>query len=1127
MTPQRLPHQFQRSTRIDRDFADGALDGFLLHETGTTIVEHLLQQIAQSRQRAFTWTGSYGTGKSTLALYLASLLGPHTQLREDARKCLREDRLHKWEAILPAVQGSWFVVPVVGRKDSPVEIITEALRDAASSRNDLELPDALTEASPTSRGLLKGLKALIEQLQAQSEGGLLLIVDEMGKFLEHANEADGDIHIFQDIAELFSHYDATPAVFLGILHQAFQEYSGRLDRQRRNEWAKIQGRFADVPFSIKLEESISLISEAIGASEPSEAAQELASSVLDEMSGDRFAQNTQLVRYLSQCEPLHPVTTLLLPAMARQRFGQNQRSTFSFLTSAEPFGFQDYLSRDPTGSEGFYTPDLLWDYLEANLEPVILSSPIGHKWAEAAEALQRASKLSEATLRVLKTISMIDLFGRVYGLYATEAILHQALSGLSTEEVDKGLQQLRDESCIVFRRHLEAWVTFAGSDIDVDHEVDHAVRQIAADEERVIAALPSPQPVVAKRHYHSTGTLRWFDVQLSSINNVNDALQVALEGGADGAFIVLLGEREAIEEQAGSLSRDDADRLDIPVVFGTIPMRSRLMELATELAALQDVKNSLMELKSDAVARKEIHGRIDHYRRELDNQLDAALDEVRWFYQGDELSIQTGQSLSTVASELADEVYHATPTLKNELVNRHRPSSNAVAAKRALLNLMITSPHREDLGIEKHPPELGLYRSLLLRNGLHQFNDDQSRWAFVPPDDGSSLQPLWNATAGWLDESFSEGPVSLGSLYDEWARPPFGIRPGIMSILALSFLLARSHEVAFYLNDQFTPSLDDVFVDHMLKDPGAVSVRLISMTGVRREVLKRLTDFISEEMDASGVQTALDAAKQLAQFAFRLQPWVKRTRQLTDETKRIRDVLLKAEDPHALLFEDLPHACGIEKNLDDANIEDFIQRVEAAYTELSTAYDQMLDGLKQQTLQAFGYPQATADSIRALQHRAESLSGTTGDMTLESFIVRLTSGNLDQDGLESLASFVTHKPVREWHDQDLLKAKREIGNLADRFERVERFYQRHGDLADSNIRAISLMVADSDNQMREHDLSLDLSPEVAETIDAKASDLLGSLQDIELGEKGKAAILIRAAQKLMTEDSGFAEGTEA
>ena len=88
---------------------------------------------------------------------------------------------------------------------------------------------------------------------------------------------------------------------------------------------------------------------------------------------------------------------------------QNQRSIFGFLNSAESFGFQDFINT----AEGntFYTPDMLWDYLRANLEPSILASPDGHRWALATEALERCESRGGDVLQIklLKTIAVIDL----------------------------------------------------------------------------------------------------------------------------------------------------------------------------------------------------------------------------------------------------------------------------------------------------------------------------------------------------------------------------------------------------------------------------------------------------------------------------------------------------------------------------------------------------------------------------------------------------------------------------------------------------------------------------------------------------------------------------------------------
>ena len=68
---------------------------------------------------------------------------------------------------------------------------------------------------------------------------------------------------------------------------------------------------------------------------------------------------------------------------------------------------------------------MLWDYLRANLEPSILASPDGHRWAVAAEALERCevNGSDEIHIKLLKTIAVIDLFKEQTGITANSNIL--------------------------------------------------------------------------------------------------------------------------------------------------------------------------------------------------------------------------------------------------------------------------------------------------------------------------------------------------------------------------------------------------------------------------------------------------------------------------------------------------------------------------------------------------------------------------------------------------------------------------------------------------------------------------------------------------------------------------------
>jgi hypothetical protein len=101
---------------------------------------------------------------------------------------------------------------------------------------------------------------------------------------------------------------------------------------------------------------------------------------------------------LDRCWPLHPATAALLGPVSRRRFGQNERSTFAFLNSSEPEGFQDFLRVVPVDDLATFEPARLWDYLQINLEPAILASPDGHRWAQGAEAVERRRRAVSSSM---------------------------------------------------------------------------------------------------------------------------------------------------------------------------------------------------------------------------------------------------------------------------------------------------------------------------------------------------------------------------------------------------------------------------------------------------------------------------------------------------------------------------------------------------------------------------------------------------------------------------------------------------------------------------------------------------------------------------------------------------------
>lgn len=251
-----ISRQFLRSVRVDTDYGrEDALHGYICQGTARSLLESMAKQIIETKQRAFTWTGPYGGGKSSLALVLCSLVSSDPVIRKKAQELLDLNSQDLINKAFPANDG-WLVLPLVGRRENVVSAIDQAISYANSENKVLE-------KRPGRPKLVKSQDVIARLLrEAESQkGGVLLVIDELGKFLEFAAHAGDDIYFYQELSEAASRSKGR-LIVIGILHQAFEQYAIRLGREARNEWAKVQGRYIDIPLVAGTDELTKLLQDA-------------------------------------------------------------------------------------------------------------------------------------------------------------------------------------------------------------------------------------------------------------------------------------------------------------------------------------------------------------------------------------------------------------------------------------------------------------------------------------------------------------------------------------------------------------------------------------------------------------------------------------------------------------------------------------------------------------------------------------------------------------------------------------------------------------------------------------------------------------------------------------------------
>jgi hypothetical protein len=1044
----KIKSRFLRSTRIDStEDHNNISKGLVLHDTAEKLLIQLIEDAISGTQRAFTWTGPYGTGKSTLALYLAAILEKPASERKELYPTRGKGAFKRILKTLPADDEGWIVLPIVGTKDNVEEHIVAGLR--RTFKEDLRFPEKASFADT--------LSCVLDHVKHTGKG-FLLVVDELGRHLEHASEENGNLHCLQEIAELMLAANF-PCAFLGILHQPFHEYAALTDRSKRQEWEKIQGRFKDIGFGISIEESVGLVASAIRTAAPPQEFEALCAKTCENLTGGRLSISQELKKSLSKCFPLHPLAVIILCLISRQKFGQNERSLFNFLASNEPGSFASYLKATAPSDTAFYTVDLLFDYLEANLSRSILSvDGLGRRWSEALECVVRAESMGETAASITKTVTLIDLFGRSVNLRPNREFIEIALPTVSRKKVDNALTSLEKNSIVIYRHHSKSYAVSEGSDLDLDVELEKVRVAIAGDSTALLAGIAKIRPVIAKKAFHETGTLRYFEVSLQLESVIRDVGIAPAKPEFDGVFILIfpdLGMKvDKIKNNKKQYSRLKITSADDkrPIVVGVLPNYKRLLELVSRFCAIDYLERNLVELQTDRVARRQLSARKHETHQLLINDLDLGFDAVLWeiLGPGSDCLLELNQTMSQVASVVASHCYSFTPKIDNELINRRRPSAAAVKARRLLMKAMIENSDKHKLGIEKHPSELGLYFSILEKTGLHsEKNTGTGIFSFERPRGGkresknhNDFHRLWSVADGLLTQAHATGePLAATEIMRAWMEPPYGLREGVIPILLLAYVLSSSEDLALYIDETFVTHLDDFFGERLTRSPKSVTLRKVKAKGVNVQVLSASAQFASEKIDVNRVDTALEVAKRLVQFALRLPKFSKMTKhRISKNTENIRSVLLRANDPHALLFDDLPKAAGFDCGLNsEGDIKNYISILQEMHNELHNAYPHLLDELGSYILVLFG--EAKEDQgWRKIQERAGKIKGLGGDPSLNRMIDRLSGKDIYSNWVESVCSLSILKPVRDWDDDNqIVASKLKLKEFFAKINLVERY----------------------------------------------------------------------------------------
>ena len=823
---------------------------------------------------------------------------------------------------------------------------------------------------------------------------------------------------------------------------------------------------------------------------------------------------------LRACWPLHPLVAVTLGNVFR-KLAQNERSAFSFLFSSEPFGVREFAD---SGAKNLYGIDRLYDYLNYAVRDGLFASSSSKTWAEIETVLRSNPDANEADAFLIKTVGLINAVGQSGKVRTTGEILQFAATDTPIRvKPQAAIKRLMTKRLLVNRKFNSTFALWEGSDVDLEKEIRIA-RDKLDPQAQSTASLASrffkPRPIVARRHSFVTGALKYFPLHFVDVS-LNKKELDAIEGPA---IVVLLSERSVDEKKALAFAKSASIKKREDVVCCVPVFREGFGKGIRDLACLEWVDEHVDRLEGDRTARRELSIQIEGVRSKLHQTFDGILstgsfasDSAQWFFAGKKKAIKTGRAFQEELSNICDVVYPEAPTLLNELINRRLPSSQSAAARNKLIEHMIEESDTPELGITGTPPEMSMYRSLLLQTGIHA-KDKAGAWRFAKPGSkaNSGVRAVWKEIEKFLNSTLG-GPKTIEQLYQRLKAPPYGMLDGPLPVFACAALLAFENEIALYREGSFIPVLNAPEFELIIKSPSKYSFQKWKVTGVRATVFQQLAKLVGSDIPGKsiGKPEILQIVRPLISFAKSLNEYTQRSKSLSSEAVTVRDLLLKASMPDQLIFVDLPKACGIRPfkvntKPNSKTVEKFITKLRQHLDELQRCYENLLGKILVSIRAAFELKGDVVAVRKNLVHRAAILGECRGDTTLKNFVRNVIQKDLSSnEWLEAIASSLAIKPPPKWKALDEEKFEQSLANVARLFRHMESLSFGTKKLPESDV-AIRVGVTEQDASEAEKVVSIPRSQlESAEKLKAEIRKFIGTK-----GRKNKKLLTFALGQLL-------------
>lgn len=1016
----------------------------------------------------FNIIGSYGTGKSSFILALEhSLRNPNYPLTEN------KGQFNGCE--------NFEFLKIVGDYTSASTILSE------------HLPQEYQSVS-----IFDSLSNFYNDIASQGKF-LVVVIDEFGKILEYAanNSPERELYTLQKLAE-FINDPSKNIILLTTLHQNFSSYSKGLSESQRNEWIKVKGRFGEIVFNEPVEQLLHLAAARL-EKRHSKKLNKRFDKLFEIAKESKFISPT--LKY-EVAEKLYPIDMFAAQALtlAIQRYGQNERTLFSFLET-QGNGSLNEFSEHPFKT---YSLADVYDYVIYNfysyLSEVNVDSP---SWSAMRVALEKVEGLLDiehisAASKIIKSIGLLNLFGSA-GVSIPKAMFETyAKSALGIENPQMLLDLLERHQIIRFAIYKSQYVIFDGTDVNIEHELLKAAGRVPRSKD-IVSKLTKNFDLpyeFANSIYYKKGTPRYFQYYISET-----PVNISPSNEIDGYINLIFNCDSKIVEKVTERSSACKDA----ILFACFKHTNSIVDHLWEIDKLEYVLDFAIDDK-DKVAQREVKSLLVYEKKLLNNSVLNSLfsfnNNVVWIYKGNIVNIDSKAHFNKMISAISEDVYSQTPVFINEMVNKHKPSGAMSQARIKLFEKLLEESDVVDLGFDsdKFPPEKTIYKTLLQNTGIHRMQF--GAYSLQAPTEKSFLA-LWSTCEEFM-LSTSDKPKKIGELSKILKNRPYKLKQGFIDLWLPTYLIIKKNDYSLYdSNDTYVPTINREVLDILQKSPNDFSVKAFNVEGVKLNIFNQYRRFVGASGDAEfTTESLIETIKPFLVFYNKLDKYAKHTKKLNKNSSiRFRDILAKAKDPEKTFFEDLPQALGLKESQLAENeevLKRYVELIQTAIRDLRSCYIGLIDRLEAAIIDALNLKSTEFINYQkeiALKYSSIKTHLLTNKQ--KSFLNRVTATTADRKTwFESICYTVLDKKL-----ENLLDEEEEylIDNLIFSFKNLLKYVDISKFNVDDDSKFFRVELISRDGELQPQVITLNSQKESkAINLEAKINKLLSGENDVEI-----------------------------